>query len=540
MKRIAAFFNAPQTTHLAAGILIITLALSNILGVVRDHFLARVVPTHLLDAYYAAFRIPDLLFNLLIFGAVTAAFIPIFKERLARDDSRDSSAWELVATMMSVAVVVLTITVAAFIVLMPALMPLVVPSFDAERLRLAVQLGRIMMLSPFFFGFSYILGGVLNATKRFTAYSIAPLVYNLSIIGATVIFAERFGPVALAWGVVAGALLHFLVQLPTALRAGLPLRFAWNLTTGILDVFKLMGPRVVALGVGQFQLIVYTVLGSGFVSGSIAAFNFANNIQTMPTVVFGTSFATASFPTLTEYATARRTEDFSAHLLRVTRMVVFILIPLTVGLFLLRAQLVRLILGFGQFSWSDTRLTLDALGALTLSLVPQGLLPVFARAFYAIKNTAVPMWAALINLLVSTLLALWFTRLGWGVSGLAYSLSAGATLNAVLLYWWLRPHLTGWQPRLLAKTIGVALLGALIMGEAIWLALRLLNGTGLVFFGFEIPGLGLNTHSVLGLFGQTAAVIALGAAVYYFVARLLGAEELRWLGKRFLQKNDAR
>lgn len=524
---------ASQTSRAATIMLALTLTASNVLGVVRDHYLAQKIPTSLLDTYYAAFRIPDLLFNLLLLGAITSAFLPVFVGAWNKGKGAQR-AWEIAQTMTTISAI-FTVTLAVFLfILAPVLIPLVVPSFDAERMEIVVKLTRIMLLSPLFFGFSYIFGTVLNAFKQFVAYSFAPLIYNGAIIFATLMFADRYGVYAVTWGVVAGAALHMLIQLPSVLRLG----FRWKLIFSTRDpavrrIGSLMIPRVLALGSQQLALTAFTVIGSAMTAGSIAIYNLTNNIQTAPVVILGTSFATAYFARMAELASANEKNKLGELIEQLVRVIAFLLIPASIGLFILRAQVVRLILGSGHFTWTQTISAIDTLAWFIPGIVAQGLMPVFARAFYSIHDTRTPMIITVVSFTLMVGVSLAGTLMGAEVPVLALAFSLGSIVNAA----WMLIVLSRRLPSLsLARILGSSTLIAFIsagMGFAMWLALRIANGTGIQIFSQQVvPGVGLDTHTGIGLLIQALFASLVGMAVYYVLTQGFNVKEWQWLKTR--------
>lgn len=442
--------------------MILTLTISNLLGMVRDHFLAQFIPTDQLDIYYAAFRLPDLVFNILIYGGIAAAVVPILSRSFKKDEK---GTWQLVSNLLNVGMLVVIVALVVLYFLMPVLMPLIVPDFPAEKVAETVYLARWMLLSPFFFTISYILGSALNAKKRFLLYSLAPIAYNLSIICFTLFLADKIGVRAPVIGVIIGAALHMSVQLPGVLAAGFRPKPIINFKDERLRrVFKLMLPRAVALGAGQVQLLIFTAIASS-IGGAIAIYNLADNIQTVPIVVFGVSFATAAFPSLAHFGNDERNK-FNFVLLKTAKAALFFLIPSSIFLFLLRAQIVRLILGYGYFGWSDTRQAADTLTFFALGVVAQGLIPLIARAYYALENTRYPMWSAIISVIVGVAVALFgFKSLGVAGLALGYTVASWVQLFVLLirLEWKTYIDLTSGFWLAIAKMVILAFLAAAVM-----------------------------------------------------------------------------
>lgn len=517
VKRISKIFHSQNSVRTASILLVITLTLSNVLGLFRDHFLARYIHTSDLDVYFAAFRIPDLVFNFIILGAIFSALVPIFAEFKANDDLRHG--WRVVNTVLNIAVMAMGVSALLLFFLMPVLTKFVVPDFSPEKMRQTVVLSRILMLTPVFFAASYVISGVLNTFNRFVAYSLAPLIYNLSIIAGIFFLGRSTGIVGVVYFVVIGSFLHLLIQLPTAFKVGFRFQAILDYRDkAVLKVFKLMLPRTVGLGANQILLFVYTSIASSLTAGSISAFNFANNIQTVPTVVFGSSMATAIFPTLTEAASNSDDFRYCSYLNKTIRTISYVLIPISMAMILLRAQIIRLILGSGQFAWNDTTLTAQTLGFFAVSLLPQGLSPLFSRAFYAVKDTKTPMNIGII----STILGIAFAYLlapKFGVGGLALSFGISSFLNAILLYMQL-VKMSCYSPDrdflpAIIKIILISVVAGLVM-----------QFSKHFFSNF------LNMNTFVGVLSQTLIVSVIALIVFVLLSKLAGLKELDWAIKR--------
>lgn len=516
IQRIKSLISGKNTVTAAATILVATTFLSNVLGLLRDRFFAQKIPTDLLDTYFAAFRLPDLIFNLLILGTVSAAFIPLF---LAERRKSERHAWRLVNRTITLAVGGLVALAGLLWLLMPLLTPLLVPDFSPHKQELTLQLTRILLIQPIFFGLSYLFSGILNAMKRFFVYALAPLVYTLSIIAATLLLADRFGVYALATGVVAGSLLHMLIQGLAARSVGWRWQFDFRPNDPVIrKLIRLMIPRSIGLGAMQLMLLVFTNIASSLGSGSVAIYSFADNIQTMPTAVFGLAFITALYPTLSEAATQRDDRAYAELLWRGIRYLLVVLVPAGIGLILLRSEIVRLILGTGYFGWEATIATHQTLALFAVSLAFQAIAALLARAFYARHDTLTPTIHQVLGFALSITLAYAFapvTGLALGVPGLALAFSLGSALTMALLYAKLRvvvPALTTGERALWS------LLGDLAIGS-----IALVASVQLVKFGVASV---VDLNHFWEVFLRASLAIAAGAAAYWIVMMHLGVQEL--------------
>ena len=503
---------------IAATLVAFSSLLSRLLGILRDRILAGEFGAgNILDVYYAAFRVPDLIFNLIVLGALSAGFIPVFTclikdfkcERT--DGSPNQKAWDLANNILNTLMIFLIFISGLGILFSPFLMKLVAPGFSPEKQQLTAELTRIMFLSPIFLGLSSILGGILQSFKRFLVYSLAPIMYNIGIIIGALYFVPFWGVHGLAWGVALGAFLHMFVQLPLVFSLGFKYRPIINLRDpNMRKIGRMMVPRTMTLGVSQLNLLVITILASGLAGGSLAVFNFANNLQAFPVGIFGISFAIAAFPTMSRVAHSKKKliANFSATF----RKILFFVVPATVLLITLRAQIIRVILGTGRFDWQDTILTMDTLGFFAIGLFAQATIPLLIRVFYARHDSKTPFFIGLAAAICNLVFGWYFSRM-MGVQGLALGFSIAQIVNFVLLWLALHVHLGEIQERKILISVAKFSFAAIacglmvqIMKLAVW---PLIDMTKL-----------------WGVFTQGAAAGLSGIIIYIIVCFALRTEEL--------------
>ncbi len=430
------FKNQTKSITKAAFILALASFASRLLGLIRDHLLASTFGAGSdLDAYYAAFRIPDLVYNLVILGALSAGFIPIFTDYL-KNRSSEKALYFANQVLNLILIIVVVICLILFFVI-PYLIPLIVPGFSSDKISLTVRLTRIMLLSPLFLGVSALFGGILQSLKNFLVYSLAPIFYNLGIIFGILFFTDRWGVFGLAWSVVLGAFLHLLLQSSASFLLGF--RYRWLIAIkeeGIIRLFKLMVPRVLSLAVTQINILLLTVIASTLVIGSLAVYNLAFNIYTFPLGIFALSFVVASFPNLSEHAVKKNWLKFSQKFSLACRQILFLIIPASIFLYLLKGQLVRVILGAGKFSESDIYLTAQVLQWLSLGLFAESLIFLLTRVFFALEDSLTPFFIGLAGTALRVLGALILVK-KFQVSGLAMGYSFGGFLYLFLLWFFL-------------------------------------------------------------------------------------------------------
>jgi putative peptidoglycan lipid II flippase len=506
---------------IAAGLVAFSSLASRLLGVLRDRILAgQFGAGDSLDVYYAAFRVPDFIYNLLVFGALSAGFIPILtgliknpldKAKGYFQGEENREAWIFASNLLNNLILFLVLLSVLGITFAPQIVHLITPGFSGDKQILTVALTRLMFLSPVFLGISAVFGGILQSFKRFLVYSIAPIFYNIGIIIGALFFVPIWGIYGLAWGVVLGAFMHMLLQLPTAYFLGYRYKFTlgWR-DKSVRQLFKMMIPRTMSLGITQINLMVVTVIASGLASGSLAIFNFANNLQIFPVGIFGISFAIAAFPVLSANAFNRKM--MASSLSQTIRQILFFIIPSMVLLLTLRAQIIRVVLGSGKFDWQDTILTMQTLGYFALSLFAQSLIPLLIRVFYARHDSRTPFFIGLFTAMVNIALALYLAPI-MGVAGLALAFSIDSILNFIILWVILKIELEDMDEKKILVSGAKFSLAAIACGLAV-------QGTKSVIAPW------VNMDKFWGIFTQGAVAGIFGLVIYLAICSLLRSEEL--------------
>ena len=512
------------TLHAAALILGAAALLSKLLGLVRDRLLAgRFGAGPELDAYYAAFQLPDIIYTVLLAGAASAAVLPVFLEYDRRGpDAAGRFLGNLLTTFALGAVLAASAAWAAA----PAIFTVLAPGFGGPEAAVAVRLTRILLANVVLLGIAGIISSALQARRRFFVFALPPIVYNLGIIGGILIGVPLAGLDGLAAGVVAGGALQVLVQLPAMGGLGLRIRPAVDLADqGLRRVVKSALPRVAALGMSQLTLAALTAIASLFAAGSISVFRFAANLLYVPVGLFGVSWALAMFPKLSDAWLAGEGESFRRQVAIGIRAILFWTLPLAALAVVLRAHIVRVVLGSGAFDWQDTRLVAAVLAVLAVAIVSESLLPLLLRAFYALGRTAEPLGWDIAGSLATVAAALGISSfLGARPQALAalagvlriadlapphilavaIAFSAGSLLNAFLLGW----SLSRVARRHLGAGISFEFNAFLTMAGAAVLG-------GAAAYGALIPFPAVvDTRTFFGIFLQGAVAGAVGLAVY--------------------------
>ncbi len=467
-----------------------------------------------LDAFFAAFRIPDLIFQLVAAGTVAAALVPMVAGELGT--GRAGRAWRIVstiATLMSVALVVLAGL--AFIAA-PWLVSIITPGFERAQLERTIELTRLMLLAPMFLALGAVATSTLNAHGRFAAAAMAPIVYDLAIIGAAFILVPSLGVSGLAIGVVAGSFGHLLIQLPPLARAGFRLTPSLDARDpDVRQALALMGPRALALGAGQVTFIVATSLASGLAPGSVTAFTFAFTVFSIPLSVIGVPLGIVALPTLARDLARGAIDEFAELVTRSLRMIAFVIGPLVALGIVLRAPAMTLLFNHGRFTEEGVGLVAATLLVLLLALPGEALITILVRAFYANRDTRTPAAAAILAVVLNVSIGVVAVNaLDLGLAGIAAGIAVGSTVEAIVLAVILRREIPAFDP-------GPIVAVALRVAGASVVAGLVAAGTLVALDGATAP-LPLHLRALV----QVVAGGGLGAAAYLGVTWALRLPEL--------------
>jgi putative peptidoglycan lipid II flippase len=469
-----------------------------------------------LDAYFAAFRIPDAIFQLVVAGALSAALIPVFQGYRAR--GQDIEAWQVASSVINLVLIALAALSLVMAILAPIFVPIVAPGFDAPTTELTIRMTRVMLISPVLIGMGAVVSGILNSYQQFTVPSIAPLLYNLAIIGAAIFLAPVMGVEGLAVGVAIGSLAHLAVQLPNLARVGQRYDLTIGLGhPGVRRVAWLMGPRTLGLAAGQVNFLVSTVLASGLPEGSLTAYNYAFQLSQIPVGVIGVSIAVALFPTLSTDAALGRIGEIRRQVANAVRVLVFVAAPLTAIMVVLREPLTSVFYQYGLFGQSATDRTASTLLFFALGLVGHIVVHVLTRAFYAMQDTRTPVaWAIVAVAINVPLMGLLVGPMG--VEGLALALSISSVLEVIGLLWFLRRRIESVDEGAIVRTLARSAVAGLAAALLMLGGLTLVEGSLSALLDNAIGRL-------LALVGLSAA----GGAIFLLVAAALRSPELAQL-----------
>ncbi len=487
--------------------------LTKILGLVRVAVFSNKFGTNeIVDAYFAAFRLPDFIFNLLILGTFSVAFIPVFSELLGKDRKR---AHEFASSILNVTLLMILVLVGIGFIFLDPLVTALAPGLHGETRELTKLFTKIFLLSPIFLTLSSIVSSMLNTERKFAMVAAAPVIYNLSIIFGVVVLYPHMGPSGLGWGVALGAILHLLVQLPGLKGTGFKYSFSLaHKDAAFRRFWKLYWPRILSMGTNQVTLLIVTFFGSFLGTGALSAFYYADTLQSVFLSVFAISFATAVFPLISDLFNKGDEEGFKDAIAKTTNRILFFIIPISTLMLVLRAQIVRLVLGGGagtSFDFEATRLVSLNLGLFVVSLFAQALIPLYARAFYARHNTKIPMVIGFVTILTNIVVT-YFAVQKFGVPGMVFAFSATSILELLLLMMQLHHKIGSLRDDYLMlntmKIVIASLCGAIIAYLSLYIVAPMVN---------------MQTYWGILIQGSTSAII--GVAVYLLASFLIKVDE---------------
>lgn len=532
-KLLSLFSREWNGLHEAAFLLGLFAILSQVLALFRDRLLAHLFgATQTLDIYYAAFRIPDFVFAGIASFMSALVLIPILTKRAKESDARAQKFLNDTFTVFFS--LLIAVSVGIYFVI-PAIVHSLFPAFSGDALNELIMMSRLLLLSPILLGLSNLLGSVTQMLHKFFAFALAPVLYNIGIIIGAYFFFPVFGPIGLAWGVVLGAFLHFFVHFFVSSRSGFTLNV--SIVPSFVDIWEVIRvslPRTIGLSANQIALFALIAFAAKLPQGSITVFNFAFNLQSVPLAVIGVSYATAAFPGLSKHFAEAEMKEFLEKILTAARHIVFWSLPVLVLMIVLRAQIVRTILGSGSFDWTATRLTAACLAIFTVSVVAQSIGLLFVRGFYATGNNTIPL---MVNVLSSIVIV--FTGYGFligysnapfiqdfigsllrveeirGASVLMLPLAytVGMLLNTILLIYFFRRRFGKFLSPV-KDTLMHGSFSAII--------------AGVVAYEFlEILGLYLDLDTFVGIFTQGLVAGVAGLLTWWLILELMGNEEIR-------------
>ena len=511
---------------------------SQVLGLVRDRLLATYLGAgHALDVYYAAFNIPDFLYVSIATLAAITVLLPYLSERYGSGDAASHArAKHFLNQVFTVLFCFLAVVSIVLFISMPILAKWLAPGFVPAQTAQLVMMSRVMLVQPIIVGISNMVSSVTQMFRKFFVAAISPVVYNLGIIFGIVALRPIFGVMGLAYGVVLGAVLHLLIQLPVLAHHGFMPKFTLNIDwADIRSIVMVSIPRTIGLSISSLSGVILTAMASLLGTGSIAIFNLTNNILNVPVGLVGISYSIAAFPLLVKLFQNKEKTKFAEHIIISAQKIIFWSMPMMVLLMVLRAQVVRVILGAHSFSWNDTRIAAACVALFVVGLVAQSLVYLLVRGYYAIGNTKTPLLWNFMGEIATVIFAIifvwsfrhtfWFGNMisvilrlkgviGLEILALPLAFSLGNILNFFTLWYMFIRDFPEAKTSPLIRTAIQSLIASIALGFASYFSLQLL-------------ALVLDQSTFWGIFAQGAIAGAVGAIVAAIVLLVLKNKDIQ-------------
>jgi putative peptidoglycan lipid II flippase len=501
----------------AAFIIMVTIIFSQILGLFRQRLLVSIFgASDTLGVYLASTRLPDFLFQLIIAGALSSAFIPVFSDYLAK--GKESEAHKVASTLLILSLAVFAVFGIFLFIFAKQFSSLMAPGFSNEELNLMANLTRVVIFGEILFIIGSFLSAILQSYNHFFIPGIALALYNLGIILGILIFSPIAGIYSAAYGVVLGALFFAAMQVPLVRKMGFSfkpyLTMQFIKTSGVMDIFKLVWPRTISIMVFQLGTLITVTLVSFLANPgrNYVIFDYAQTLAFAPVALFGQAIAQAAFPILSKEKD--KLEDFKVTFITSFNQMLYLVLPISVLFLVLRIPIVRLIFGAGQFDWSATVLTGRTLAYFSISIFAQSLVYLVARGFYALHDTKTPLIVgAVTTILMIFLGALFIFFYHFGVESIAIAYSIASVLNFLILFIFLDKKTGGFNKWPLLKTIVKIFIASGLTAFALYIPIKLLDQ--LVF----------DTTKTINLILLTGISSFAGLSLYLFLTWLFDVKE---------------
>lgn len=498
----------------AAAVIMFATLISALLGFIRTRLLIQYffADKSVLDIFWAAFRIPDTIFQILIVGALSSAFIPVFSRYLEKEKSEEANliASSIINTVVGIMVV---LSVGIFIWAEP-LSRMVAGGFNSEQIFQMAKLTRIMAAAQILFGFSSFITGIIQSHKRFLVPAFAPSLYNVGIILGTVFFSKSLGIMGPALGVVIGALLHLIAQLPLAMKLGFSYKPVIHKHPAINEMTRLMLPRMVTLSLAQVEQTALIAFSSWLGSGSVTIITIAQQLTNLPIRLIGVTIGQASLPFFAKETAKNNLAGLAKMVNDSILQMLYLALPASAIILVLRIPLVRLAYGAGSFPWTETVTTGKLVAMFAIAIAAGSLSHIIIRVFYALHDTKTPFIINLISTTINVGLSYYFLFvIKTGIVGMAFAITVAdiieTTILTIILY-----HVAQFSLSQIIKPFGKMLLAAIITAISLWVPLRVLDQ---VIF---------DTTRTVPLIILTVIVVIIGIAVYLSISYVLRIREL--------------
>ncbi|OGE71546.1 murein biosynthesis integral membrane protein MurJ [Candidatus Daviesbacteria bacterium RIFOXYD1_FULL_41_10] len=520
VKNLLALLSSRQNSILSgAVVLMATVFASKFLGLIRDRMLAHFFVPDELAVFFAAFRVPDLLFQLLIFGAVSVAFIPVFTDFLNKKG--DKEAFTFASDVLNIVLVGFIAVCIIVFLLAGNFIGLIVPGFNEAQKEETVNLTRIILGGQIILVIGSFLTGISQSFQRFIIPAIASFFYNVGIILGIIFLVPLWGIAGPAVGVTLGASLYVVIQIPLVVSLGFRHTLTFNFkSNGIREVLGLMSIRTVGVAVEQLNETVGVILASLISASSVTFLTFAQHLQTVPIGLFGATLAQAALPVLSREKSRGEDGSFKVTLLTAMHQIMFLALPAAAILIVLRIPAVRLVFGASQFNWEATVLTGKTVAFLSVGLAAQAIALLLVRSFYALKDTRTPVIVSILSVSLNVTLSFYFVQnLHLEVWGLGASYAISSNFAFLLLLYFLHHKVGGFNLNDLFMPTLKMLLAAVVAAVALYIPIKALDQ--LVF----------DTTHTINLILLTGIASIFGLGVYLLLVWLLKVRELETFGQ---------
>jgi putative peptidoglycan lipid II flippase len=516
----------------AAAVIMLMVSASRLLGLLRNRVFVHFFSPEELDAYLAAFQLPDLIFEILVVGSISSAFIPVFTKYLS--SKKQNEAWQVANMTLTFMLSIFLIIAFLILIFAKPLYGLVARGFTPSQVEETVSYAQILLIAQIFFVASYVFTAVLESHQRFLIPALAPIFYNLSIILFTVLFVPVVGLMAPVIGAVVGSILHLAIQVPVAMSLGFSPRLVFSSSPVLGKIIRLAAPRVLELSVLQLKKLVDLALAS-LVAGGITYFRFADSLAALPVSLFGLSLAKASLPSLAMQSVESSLTNFKNTFVASFGQILFFIAPASVFLIVLRVPIVRLAFGGARFDWQDTLQTGYTLSAFAIGIFAASFSLLISRAFYALHDTKTPLKISIMTIFLNVVLGLLLiTVVKLPTWGLALSWSVASIIQVIFLFVFLSRKVGGFASFGLLQSFLKTVFCSFVSGSVMFVLLRIFDRSAwdkkLSFLGnFALPTtfdrFVIDTRYTVNLIILTLFVAVVGLLVYLFLAWLLRVRE---------------
>lgn len=525
LKKTQSFIFSKQTSIFSSALLLsLMIALTSLSGFVRYRILAGYFNKDQLDIFFASFRIPDLIFEIIITGALTTTFIPIYLHYKNNKDELSKN----ISSIVNFILLLLTIFILLMVFFLDKLIPILTPGYSSEKTKMIINYSRLLLLGQLpFFVLGNFLTGIGQANKIFFLSALAPILYNLSIILTTIFFYQTLHLTAPIWGVIIGSIIFFIVQLPLLIYSNFNYKLILKKTKGLIDFIRLIIPRTFTIIIAQIDATIDLTLATLLGEGAYTIFYLAQHLQLLPVSIIGIAFGQASLPYLTEIYQNKKIEEFKKIITDSILNLFFLTFPLAIFFIFARTPLIRLFFGGQKFDWEATVQTAITLSYFSIGLPFHAIYYLITRCFYAIMDSRTPFFIGFFSILINTVLSLLFVfYFKLPIWSLAISFSVSITLNSLILFIILTKKISSFNFSEMIYELIKIFFSGIISAIISYGLMRLLDG--LVF----------KTSFTINVFFLLATTFLIFISLYLFISWIFNIKEIYLVSKILLKVKE--